>query len=177
MVTITGTEGSFSNLTLGRSENASGEMTVSGNSQVTVTGPDARIWAGRDGTADLQILSGSSALLQGPATDTEDTGIQISEDREGDGSAGDASITIDDASLTVSAINAFVNVGTDGSGELTAQSGGVVNINGGTGFGFFGVVRNGNGELNVLSGGQVMLRLDLATAACSSRKHQAASVP
>jgi T5SS/PEP-CTERM-associated repeat protein len=155
VVTITGTEGSFSNLTLGRSENASGEMTVSDNSQVTITGPDARIWAGRDGTADLRILSGSSVLLQGLASDTEDTGIQISEDRDGDGNAGNASITVDDASLTVSANNAFVNVGTDGSGELTAQNGGIVNINGGTGFGFLGVGRDGNGELNVLSGSQV----------------------
>jgi T5SS/PEP-CTERM-associated repeat protein len=160
IVTVTGAEGGWSRITVGQTDNASGDMVVSDSSQVIVTGPDARIFVGRDGEGDLEILSGGSVLLQGLATDAGDTGIQISDDFDGDGNSAQGSITVDDASLTVSAINAFLNVGSDGSGELTVQNGGVVNIDGGTGFGFLGVGRQGNGELNVLSGAQVNVTAD-----------------
>jgi len=154
-VSLNGGSG-HANMTLGRHPGSNGDATISGGSQLAITGQDARIFVGREGTADLQILSGSSVTVQGLVTDTEDTGIQISEDEQGgDGKSPSASVTVDNSSLAVQSTNAFINVGRTGPGSLTVQNGGVVSITGGTGFGFLGVGRDGNGELNVLSGGQV----------------------
>jgi T5SS/PEP-CTERM-associated repeat protein len=148
--------GTHANTTLGRHPGSDGHATISGNSQLTITGQDARLFVGREGTADLQILSGSSVIVQGLVTDTEDTGIQISEDEQGgDGNSPSASVTVDNSSLAVQSTNAFINVGRTGPGSLTVQNSGVVSITGDNGYGFLGVGRQGNGELNILSGGKV----------------------
>ena len=150
IVTLSGEDANF---TIGRNVGSTGEVTIEENSQVTVTGSDARIFVARDGEGTLQILSGSTVLVQ--STDTVDTGVQISDDRDGDGKAQNGTLTVDDAQLTVNAIDAFINVGRDGVGEMTVQNGGIVSIEGTGGFGFLGVGRSGKGTLNVLTGGQV----------------------
>jgi hypothetical protein len=86
--------------------------------------------------------------------------------------------TVKRAYASVSSINAFINVGTEGAGSLTARNGATVNITGSTGFGFLGVGRNenANGELNIESGAQ-MSRRGQAIAAPSWQKAPAASAP
>jgi T5SS/PEP-CTERM-associated repeat protein len=153
-----GGSGAHANTTLGRHPGSDGHATISGTSQLTITGRDARLFVGREGNGDLQILSNSRVVVQGLATDTEDTGIQIAHDENGgDGRSAGGSVIVDNSSLSVSSINAFINVGTEGAGSLTARNGATVNITGSTGFGFLGVGRNENasGELNIESGGQV----------------------
>jgi T5SS/PEP-CTERM-associated repeat protein len=156
-VTLDGS-GTHTNTTLGRHSGSDGHATISGNSQLTIIGQDARLFVGREGDGDLQILSNSSVVVQGLATDTEDTGIQIAHDENGgDGQSGNASVTVDNSSLSVSSINAFINVGTDGDGSLTVRNGATVDITGSSGFGFLGVGRNENadGKLNIEGGAEV----------------------
>lgn len=47
-----------------------------------------------------------------------------------DGISPSASVTVDNSSLAVQSINAFINVGTDGPGSLTVQNGGVLSYRG-----------------------------------------------
>jgi T5SS/PEP-CTERM-associated repeat protein len=153
-----GGSGARANTTLGVRSGSDGHATISGSSQLTITGQDARLFVGREGDGDLQILSNSSVIVQGLAPDIEDTGIQIAHDENGgDGHSGNGSVTVDSSSLGVSSINAFINVGTEGSGRLTARNGATVDITGSTGSAFLGVGRNenANGELSIESGAQV----------------------
>ena len=145
-------------LHIGRRVGDQGFATLVNGSVLTVTGATTpRIFVGRDGTGELNVLSGSSVLIQGSsATDADlDAGIQISQDGNGDDAAGAGSLLVDDATVTVEAGNAFINVGTVGLGEMTVRNGAIVNVEGGDGFGFVGVGREGDGTLVIESGGQV----------------------
>ena len=108
----------------------------------------------------FRFLSGSLLAIHGAEPDIEDTGIQISEDEVGgDGKSPNASVTVDNAALTVNSGNAFIRVGNDGQGKLTVQNNGSALVAGSTGYGSLvvGSDVNGAGVLDVPSGGQVTL--------------------
>lgn len=153
--TVTLTGAGAPTLHIGRFEGDDGRVTLSNASVLTITGDTVpRIFIGRDGTGELNVLSESSVLLEGSSA-TEDTGIQISQDGDSDGDAGNGKLLVDNANVTVRGTNAFINVGTVGTGEMTVKSGAEVNIEGEGGFGFLNVGRAGQGTLTIDSGGQV----------------------
>jgi len=145
-------------LSIGRNLGDQGFATLTNGSNLTVSGATtARIFVGVDGSGDFKVLSGSTVLVQNsPDTDIDiDAGIQVSRDGNADGLAGAGSFLVDDATVTVEAGTAFINVGSEGLGEMAVRNGGIVNVQGGDGFGFIGVGRDGNGTLVIESGGQV----------------------
>ncbi|MFO1058721.1 MAG: PEP-CTERM sorting domain-containing protein [Dongiaceae bacterium] len=147
------TEFSSVGLYVGEGTGGVGNVTLSNGSSLSLTGQSPLLFIGRDGVGAMQVLSGSSVTLQGLATDPADTGIEIASHHTATAPGG--SLLVDNASVAVTANQAFINVGTDGPGSLTVRNGGTVTITGTDGYGFLGVGRSGNGTLDIESGGQV----------------------